>query len=172
MGNVNQGRVVAYDSGRGTVTLISDSNSGDPSDPRYDALPPVVVSVPEDPKQMGAPPVPGKLMRLDSANNQILIFEENTQSLKLITYGLIEKSANVYPDDARVKGRQFPIVDAEKNAITVYSPRRMELVVFSVPAEYFALPRDTWKTGDEVRYYYKNPRQALRMMNVTKTDLR
>jgi len=172
MGKVNQGRAVAYDSENGIVTLIADSNYKDPADPRYDALPPVAVKIPADPKQMGIAPEPGKLTRLDSANDQVLIYDEAARNLKLITYALIEKSANVFPDDARVKGREFPVVDAEKKTVTVYSPRRMELVVFSVPAEYFVLPRDTWKSGDEVRYYYKDPRQALRMMNVTKTDLR
>jgi len=29
----------------------------------------------------------------------------------------------------------------------------------------------TWRTGDVVRYYYKTPGQALRLMNVTATDL-
>jgi hypothetical protein len=33
------------------------------------------------------------------------------------------------------------------------------------------MPDDTWKIGDEVRYYYKDPAQALRLMNVTRTDL-
>jgi hypothetical protein len=33
------------------------------------------------------------------------------------------------------------------------------------------MPADTWKTGDEIRYYFRDPAQALRMMNVTRTDL-
>ena len=33
------------------------------------------------------------------------------------------------------------------------------------------MPADTWQGGDVVRDYYKNPAQALRLMNVTKTDL-
>ena len=52
-----------------------------------------------------------------------------------------------------------------------YSARDRKLVVFAVPEEYFALPDDTWKIGDEVRYYYKDPARALRLMNVSKTDV-
>ena len=33
------------------------------------------------------------------------------------------------------------------------------------------MPAETWRCGDVVRYYYKEPGKALRMMNVTKTDL-
>jgi hypothetical protein len=33
------------------------------------------------------------------------------------------------------------------------------------------MPADTWRAGDVVRYYYKDPAQALRLMNVTRTDL-
>ncbi len=42
---------------------------------------------------------------------------------------------------------------------------------FEVQESYRALPAGTWKFGDEIRYYYKDPGQALRLMNVTKTDL-
>ena len=82
-GQVNEGRVVAYDRERGQVTVILDSNPKGPGAPRYDQLPPVVVRVPVDRKEMGLEP----------------------------------------------------------------------------------------QVGDIVRYYYKDPSQALRMMNVTRTDL-
>jgi len=171
MGKVNQGRVISYDGENGIVTLITDSNPKNPADPRYDVLPPLTVKIPPDSKQMGAPPEPGKLMRLDSGNHRVHIYDETSGSLKSIAYRLVEKSSNVFPDDARVKGGKFPVIDAASNTITVYLPQRGELIVFSVPPEYASLPRETWKTGDEVRYYYKEPGQALRMMNVTKTDL-
>jgi hypothetical protein len=34
-----------------------------------------------------------------------------------------------------------------------------------------AMPAGTWRAGDVVRYYYKDPARALRLMNVTATDL-
>ena len=48
--------------------------------------------------------------------------------------------------------------------MTIYSRRKKILLTFAVPDEYLALPDDTWKSGDEVRYYYKQPGQALRLM--------
>jgi hypothetical protein len=33
------------------------------------------------------------------------------------------------------------------------------------------MPAGTWQAGDVVRYYYKEPGRALRLMNVTRTDL-
>ena len=62
-------------------------------------------------------------------------------------------------------------MDRTRKTIAVYSPRDRKLLVFAVPEEYYAMPDDTWKIGDEVRYYYKDPTRALRMMNVSKTDL-
>ena len=45
------------------------------------------------------------------------------------------------------------------------------LITFRAPDELLSLPADTWRSGDVIRYYYKQPDQALRLMNVTKTDL-
>lgn len=53
----------------------------------------------------------------------------------------------------------------------MYSPSDKMTVTFAASADLLALPADTWKSGDVVRYYYKEPGQALRLMNVTKTDL-
>jgi hypothetical protein len=41
----------------------------------------------------------------------------------------------------------------------------------AVDERYLSLPPDTWKSGDMVRYYYKEEGQALRLMNVSKTKL-
>jgi len=45
------------------------------------------------------------------------------------------------------------------------------LLTFKPPVEYLSLPEDTWRAGDVVRYYYKDPGKTLRVMNVSKTDL-
>jgi hypothetical protein len=45
------------------------------------------------------------------------------------------------------------------------------LCTFSVPDNYFSYPASTWDAGDEVRLTYKTPGQALRFMNVSKTDI-
>jgi len=170
LGKVSQGRVIEYDPEKGLITLIQDSNYMDPSDPKYDILPPVTIRIPEDPKEMGPAPEAGGLMLLDRENKRVVIFDPVARDLKTVHYTLVEEHGNVFQDDARVNEVALPAIDRENKTITVYAPRRRELVTFSVADEYLALPYDTWKSGDEVRYYYKDPGQALRLMNVTKMD--
>ena len=64
-----------------------------------------------------------------------------------------------------------PPVDRAAKTITVYAPEQHLLITFSASGDLLALPDDTWQPGDVVRYYYRQPRQALRFMNVTRTDL-
>lgn len=170
-GQVNQGRVIEYNAATGEVTYIRDSNYDEPGNPKYDMLPPVTVRIPTDPKEMGPEPEAGKRMLLDYQNRKIVIFDTPTQDFLTLEYTLIEQVDGVFSDDTRVADRTFPIVDREKKTITVYSRRQLELVTFSLPDRYFQYPDNTWTAGDEIRYYYKDPDQALRMMNVTKTDL-
>lgn len=170
-GRVNQGRVVEYQHGQGLITLVADSNHGDPAHPRYDVLPAVTIRTPEDPREMGPPPEPGKLLDFDTGNRRVVIYDSATRALRAIPYTLIAEQDHVAAGDARVTHTRFPVVDRAKGTITVYRPRHHKLIEFSVAEEYRNLPGDTWKAGDEVRYYYKNPGRALRLMNVSKTDL-
>lgn len=170
-GRVNQGQVVEYQRSTGLLTLIGDSNYRDPPNPRFDVLPPVTVRVPQEPQEMGPEPAAGKLLQLDYANRRAVVYDAATRGLRTVAYTLISQENNVYPSDARVSHTRFPVVDRTGKTITVYSSRDRKLVVFAVPEEYYAMPVDTWKIGDEVRYYYKDPARALRLMNVSKTDL-
>jgi len=168
-GKVEQGRTVAFDKQSGVVTLILDS--APQSEPRYDVLPPVKVKVPLDLKEMGAPPEPGRMLYNDFDKRQIVIFDPEAVAIKTVSYTVVERFDKVTRDDPRVAKAKFPRVDRQKKTVTVYSRRYKILITFTVPDEYIALPDITWKAGDEVRYYYKEPGQALRMMNVSKTDL-
>lgn len=170
-GKVNQGRVIGFDREKGLVTFIQDSNYREPGKPRYDILPPVTIRIPDDSKAMGPAPQAGKLMLLDARNRKLVFFDTAAQAFKTISYTLIEQRDNVFKDDPRIAGLKFPVVDRVKKAISVYWPGQRQLVTFSVSDEYFALPVDTWIAGDEIRYYYKDPGQALRLMNITRTDL-
>ena len=170
-GQVNQGRVVAYDKARGVVTLISDSNYRDPAHPRFDVLPAVSVRVPSDRREMGPEPASGCLMRLDWQNAQATYYHAASGSLRTAVFTPVDRRQPIPPDDSRVKGRRFPVYDRAAKTITVYSPSERALVVLSVSPELTALPEETWRVGDDVRYYYKDPAQALRLMNVTRTDL-
>lgn len=168
-GKVNQGRVIAYDRVNGLVTLISDSNYREPGKPRFDVLPPVTVKLPADPAEMGPAPEAGRLVQLDSANRRFVVFDAGT--LKSIPYTPVEEHANTPSDSSRVAGVAFPVIDRQNRTVTTYCALEKRLLTARVPEKYLALPPETWKTGDEVRYYYKQPGQALRFMNVTKTDI-
>jgi len=168
-GQVNQGRVVAYDPAKGLVTVISEAYGQEASAMKNGVLPPVTIQVPDDPGQMGPAPKAGRLMSVDSQKRTVVVFDPETQSFKNIGFRLVEQRDGMFADDPAIKGAKFPRIDGNRKTITVYSPKQRQLVTFSVPDEYFGLPADTWAVGDEVRYYYKDPHKALRLMNVTRT---
>lgn len=151
-GKVEQGRVVAYDRGTQQVTLIPEGGTG-----------PVTVRAPEDPDEMGPVPAAGKLLSVDTKGGQLVVWDAAARALRKIAFTPLESHRAAKPTS--------PKIDRARNTITVYSPSDKMTVTFAASADLLALPADTWKTGDVVRYYYKEPGQALRLMNVTKTDL-
>lgn len=176
-GKVTQGRTVAYDKDKKTVTFIRDANTDPNKQPEYTVLPPVTFAIPSDPGEMGPEPKPGGRMKIDTKKNQIVIFDATAGAFKTIDYKLIEQKENIdrqnplVYDAATKKSKPNPVIDREKKTITIYSGRQKTYTVFSVPDEYFALPDKTWDAGDEVRIYYKEDGKAARLMNVTKTDI-
>jgi hypothetical protein len=170
MGKVDQGRVIAFDKDKGTVTLIRDMKA-DPKNPDYSQLPPFVYEIPKDFNEMGPEPKPGLRMKLDAKAKQITIFDPASQNFKKIDYTLIDQKEGVEAENPLVKDKKFPLVEKEKKAITLYSKRQKLLTTFSVPEEYFALPVGAWDAGDEVRIYYKETGKARRLMNISKTNI-
>ncbi len=164
-GQVNQGRVVAFDREKGLVTLVSDSNYKDPDNPRFDVLPAVTIRVPENPKEMGPPPEPGKLLSLDLAAGRMVVFDPASGGFKDIPFRLLDRRNNA----ERAELAALPAVD--RTTGTVRLALKNSILTLAVPGEFLGLPEDTWRAGDEVRYYYKDPAQALRLMNVTRTDI-
>jgi hypothetical protein len=169
LGKVDQGRVIAFDKEKATVTFINDVKH-DPANPDYSGAP-MTFALPTDPMDRGEDPKAGKRMKLDAKTREIVIYDTGTQSMKKITYTLIDQKEKVGKDDPLVKDKKFPLVEKDKKAITIYSGRQKLLTTFSLPEEYFALPNDTWEAGDEVRVYYKESGKALRFMNITRTDI-
>ncbi|MDP1762005.1 MAG: DUF4881 domain-containing protein [Deltaproteobacteria bacterium] len=169
LGKVDQGRVIAFDKTKETVTFINDVKH-DPANPDYSGAP-ITFSLPKDPADRGEDPKAGMRIKLDAKAREIVIYDIGTQSMKKITYTLIDQKEGVGKEDPLVKGKKFPLVEKDKKAITIYSGRQKLLTTFSLPEEYFALPEDTWEAGDEVRVYYKEPGKALRFMNITRTDI-
>jgi hypothetical protein len=170
-GQVNQGQAVHFDRAAGVVTLISDSNYNDPANPRYDTLPPVTVRIPQDPNDMGPEPEAGWLLSLDTEAGKAVVYNPDSRSLRSIEIVPIERQSGVAPNSPLVAGKTFPIVDRQSKSVTVYSRSWRSLVRFTVADEHLNLPEAAWRVGDQVRYYYKSPDQALRFMNVSKTDL-
>lgn len=164
-GKVEQGRVVAYDRTSGEVVLIRDSTGGRAEKPAYDALPPLTVRVPRDRNEMGPEPAAGKLMGVNLTNHELVIYDAAASRFRTVVYTPVEEKHGV------AKGAGLPAVDQVKKTITVYCAAEKAAVTFEASDDLLAMPADTWKTGDEVRYYFKDPAQALRMMNVTRTDL-
>ena len=173
---VEQGRTIAFNKETREVTLIHDS-ANDSQKPVYDTLPPGVFKLPIDPKETGPEPKAGQRMKLDTDKKKILIFDTTTQKLVDIPITIvdlqqpIDKDHPLVYDKAEKKAKKFPAIDKEKKTITVYSGRQKMLCTFSVPDNYFSYPASTWDAGDEVRLTYKTPGQALRFMNVTRTDI-
>ncbi len=164
-GRVEQGRVISYNKKSGQVTLIRDSTEGQTARAAYDALPPISVKAPQDPDEMGPEPQAGKLMRVDLKKHEMVIYDATANQLRTIPYTPLDEKHNV------AKGTGFPAIDKVKKTITFYWRDEKTTVTFAATEDLLAMPADTWKAGDEVRYYFKDPAQALRMMNVTRTDL-
>jgi hypothetical protein len=175
-GKVDQGRAIEFDKAKGIVTLIRDA-SPDPNNPDYSTLPPLTFAIPADPEEMGPDPKAGYRMNLDTKKNQIVIFDPSSQGFKTIQYVLIDCKENIAREDRLVfdkvkkEPRKFPVVDRKKRTISIYSARQKLLITLSVAEEYFALPDRAWEAGDEIRIYSKEKGKAVRLMNISKTDI-
>ncbi len=174
LGKVDQGRVIQFDKAKWTVTLIRDKKA-DAQNPDYSYLPPITYALPTDAKEMGPEPKAGLRIKLDTKNNEIVIFDPKAQNFKTIKYTLVDQKEKIAKDNPLVfendNPKKFPVFDREKKTITIYSKRQQILTTLTLPEEYFALPDYTWDAGDEVRIYYKEEGKARRFMNITKTDI-
>jgi hypothetical protein len=164
-GSVEQGRVIAFNKKTGQVTMIRDSTGGAKPQAAYNGLPPILVKSPADPDEMGPDPQAGRLMDVDLKNHVVTIYDSTANQMRTLSYTPLEEKHNV------AKGTGLPLVDKEKRKISVYWREAHTVVTFPATDEMLAMPADAWKAGDIVRYYFKDPAQALRMMNVTRTDL-
>ncbi len=175
-GKVDQGRVIAFDKDKQTVTVIEDKNM-DSQNPDYAILPPHTYTMPTDPAERGADPKIGLRMKIDADTKIIKIFNPSTKVIEDLPITIIDAQKDIAKDHPLVfdKGanaaKKFPVVDKDKKAITIYSGRQKLLVTFSVPEEYFSFPDYTWDAGDEVRIYWKEKGKAIRFMNISKTDI-
>ncbi len=162
-GHVQQGRVVAYNKDTHQITLIAEP--AQPTKTSPGVLPPLTITTPTDPAEMGPEPAVGGLLAVDFANHRITVYDPAAQSFRVVPFTPLREKHDV------AKNPGLPTVNRDARTITIYSTRQKTLVTFAATPELLALPASTWRGGDTVRYYYKEPSQALRLMNVTKTDL-
>lgn len=175
-GKVDQGRTVAVDKDKKTLTFIRDK-ANDWQKPDYTYLPALTYTFPTDPAEMGEIPKAGLRMKLDADKSQIVLYDPKKQSFETIAIQIVDKQEGIdgkHPlvyDDAAGKAKPFPALDKDKKTVTIYSGRQKLLVTFLVPDAYASLPAVAWDSGDEVRVYYKDDGKALRLMNVSKTNI-
>jgi len=160
-GKVEQGRVIGYDPRARQVTLIREAATR--SSPGI--LPPVTIETPADSEEMGPAPAAGGLMLVDARNRRIVIYDRGRQAFRTIAYTPIEEHYDV------AKSPGPAVVDRARKTITLYAAKARTLITFGASDELLAMPADTWREGDVIRFYYKDPGRALRLMNVTQTDL-
>ena len=170
-GGVEQGRCVAFNADAKTLTMVEDT-SLDQHNPHYSGKV-FTFKLPTDARDMGPAPETGDLLQLEPDKGKLLWYDPSTGSVQemAVTYTTVEK--NVGPKSDKLKGKTFPIIDKASRTITVYSPRLQELVSFQVSEDAIDLPENTWKAGEEVRVAYRkeNKDQAIRVMNVSKTNI-
>ena len=178
-GRVEQGRVVAFDAEKRVVTVVHDS-AIDPVHPVYDTMPAVDFTLPNDPAEVGPLPKAGQRLKLDIEKKEIELYDipkANLVYLPIEIVDLQQKIDRTHPlvyDATAMAAKPFPIIDAEKNTVTIYSSRQKVLCTFIIPEGYAdrnVYPLSTWDAGDEVRIYFKTEGQALRFMNISKTDI-
>lgn len=175
-GKVDQGRVIAFDKEKQTVTVIEDKNM-DSQNPDYAILPPHTYTMPTDPAERGADPKVGMRLKLDVDAKIIKIFNTQTQAIEDLPITIVDVQKDIAKDHPLVfdkeknAAKKFPVVDKDKKTISIYSGRQKMLATFSVPEAYNDFPENTWDAGDEVRIYWKEKGKALRFMNISKTDI-
>ena len=175
-GKVDQGRVIAFDKEKQTVTVIEDKNM-DSQNPDYAILPPHTYTMPTDPAERGADPKVGMRLKLDVDAKIIKIFNTQTQAIEDLPITIVDVQKDIAKDHPLVfdkdknAAKKFPVVDKDKKTISIYSGRQKMLATFSVPEAYNEFPENTWDAGDEVRIYWKEKGKAIRFMNITKTDI-
>jgi hypothetical protein len=166
---VDQGRVIQFDKSKGVLTVILNKSS-DHLKPDYSVLPPANYKLPSDLQAVGFIPKAGLRIKLDAEKNEIIIFDEAAQGFKILKYTLVDKKENVAKDNPLIlengQPKKNPIVDREKNLITIYSERQNLLTTISLPPEYLSLPESTWEAGDEVLVHYQGDGQDRRVTKI------
>lgn len=170
-GGVEQGRCVAYDADKHTVTLVVDTTL-DQHDPHYSGKVDTFI-LPDNPLDMGPAPEAGGCLMVEPDKSKVLIFDPATKSVKEIDVQFVGKEENVGSKSPALKGKTFPIIDKAAGTVTIYVPRLETIFTMKLTPEELELPPYVWTVGDEVRIAFRKdkPGVAIRFMNVSKTSI-
>ena len=160
---VEQGRCVGFTKDK--VSFVRDVNVDPRGQAKYEATV-LTFTMPADPKEIGPEPAAGNFVDFNADKSEIVVFNDGKVATKSVEVVNLKK--DVARHDDAVKGKTFPIYDAGKQEVTVYAHRT--LATFKVPTDLPATP-EFWHTGDSVRVYFKEKGQALRFMNISKTNI-
>lgn len=168
-GTVDQGRTVAFDKKTGVITIVQDVKH-DQLNPDYSGAV-VTFKIPTDPAEMGPEPVAGGRLKLDVEKKQVVIYNAASKAVQTVPVEMLDVKRDIGRDNDLVRGKTFPVIDKAKGTVTEYSARQRLVATFKVPEDMMNMPPETWEAGNEVRIYFKQPGVALRLMNITKTNI-
>ncbi|MDR2574329.1 MAG: DUF4881 domain-containing protein [Desulfovibrio sp.] len=168
-GAVDQGRAVAYEINK-NVTLVLDTSKVR-NKPVYNGKT-VTYKLPVEAIDMGPEPVFGGLLAVNPDKKTVSVYDAPSMSAKELPVEFTDVQKDIGARHPLVVDKKFPVIDKEKQTVTVYVPSLRSLATFN-PGAAIAMPDSTWKFGDEVRVAYKNTdkAQSLRLMNVSKTNI-
>ena len=170
-GGVEQGRCVAFDPAAKTLTIVVDVTH-DQFNPHYSGGV-HTYKLPAEARDMGPVPAVGGRLMVDLEKSSLLLYDPASKSVKELPVQFTDVEKNIGAKHPKVAGKTVPIVDKEKESVTIYSRRLEALITFKVPAPALDLPPYTWTAGDEMRIAFRNSdkNQAIRIMNVSKTNI-
>jgi hypothetical protein len=168
-GAVEQGRAVAYEPGK-DVTLVLDTSKVR-NKPLYNGKA-ATYKLPVDSIDMGPEPTCGGLLAVNPEKKTVSVYDAAAKSAKELSVDFTDVQKDIGARHPLVAGKTFPVVDKEKQTVTVYAPALRSLVTFN-PGAAISMSADTWKFGDEARVAFRNAEktQSLRFMNITKTNI-
>jgi hypothetical protein len=151
----------------------------------------VAFHIPEDRSEMGRVPTPGEMAYLNVNEKYIVLFDDQAFRFTRIPVEIIEHVENVHVrerhpkvwDPSKGGPKTFPILDAQARTIEIFFQRMNTWTKIRVDEEIIEQYNkpEYWRSGDEVRVYYKQgptgtgsgqkPGRSLRLINVTHTDI-
>jgi hypothetical protein len=170
-GGVEQGRAIAFESGK-KMTVVLDTSTVR-NKPVYNGKI-VTYKVPTESMDMGPAPVCGRLLAVNPDKKTVSIYDSASVSVKEILVEFTDVQKDIDDRHPLVAGKIFPMIDREKQTVTVYAPPLRSILTFN-PGVAIFMPAEAWKFGDEMRIAFRNRNaeetQAIRIMNVSKTNI-